>query len=256
MDNFNQATEAAVEATQNQDTPQEPKSTLEQQILDLDKVEKFKFGGKEMTREQLKNSMMMHSDYTKKTQSVSEVKKYIDNFHIDLERVIENPNLAGEFKKVYPKEFHRYMDYLVRQDAKPKEQSQGDPELREELNQIKNYMHQEQVKAKEAELDSIFTRLSPKYPDAIEDVVMARAQVLIDQGHEPTNEFWEKLFKSSHEQISKRFEDRKNKTLQDQRAANQRGRGPGIGGGTPGQAPKRLTMKEATEHAIRDLGKK
>lgn len=71
-ENFNQAEDSAVEATVNPQTatPQNNQPTT-QELIDLASVQKFKIDGKEMTFDQLKKSMMLHSDYTKKTQSVA-----------------------------------------------------------------------------------------------------------------------------------------------------------------------------------------
>lgn len=256
-ENFNQAEDSAVEATVNPQTatPQNNQPTT-QELIDLASVQKFKIDGKEMTFDQLKKSMMLNSDYTKKTQSVAEVQKYWKNLDIDLENVKSNPSLAAQFMQVYPKEFHKFLKTAgIREEVQEAKQS-GDPVLLEKVERLEKYLHNNEVKSKEAELDSIFSKNLTKYPEAIEDVVMAKAQVLLEQGQEPTQEFWDRLFKSNHEAMLKRMTERQQKVLTAQRASNEKGRSTGAGGGTPGQAPKRLTMKDAGEAMIADLKRK
>lgn len=254
---FDQAEDSAVEATVNPQQPAAPSTQpTAQELLDLDSVQKFKFGGKEMTVDQLKKQMMMHSDYTKKTQALSGVQKYWNNLDVDLDNIRSNPSLAAQFMQVYPKEFHKFLKTAgIKEEVREAKES-GDPVLLEKVERLEKYLHNNEVKAKEQELDSIFSKNLSKYPEAIEDVVMAKAQVLLEQGQEPTAEFWDKLFKSNHDAMMKRMTERQQKVVNTQREANAKGRGPGSGGGTPGQAPKRLTMKDAGEAMIADLRRK
>lgn len=254
---FDQAEESAVDATVNPQTPApQNNQPTTQELIDLASVQKFKIDGKEMTFDQLKKQMMMHSDYTKKTQSVAEVQKYWKNLDIDLENVKSNPSLAAQFMQVYPKEFHKFLKTAgIREEVQEAKQS-GDPVLLEKVERLEKYLHNNEVKAKEAELDSIFAKHLTKYPEAIEDVVMAKAQVLLDQGAEPTQEFWEKLFKSNHDAMLKRMTERQQKVVSTQREANNKGRSTGKGGGTPGQAPVKTKMRDVADVMIGDLRRK
>jgi hypothetical protein len=58
-----------------------------------------------LTPKDLKNSYLMREDYTRKTQEVAEARKYVDNFKYDLQSLVKQPSLMGQFEKVYPKEF-------------------------------------------------------------------------------------------------------------------------------------------------------
>ncbi len=230
--------------------------------LNLESVLKFKFGDREWTPEQLRKSILMHSDYTKKTQAVAETQKYWDNLDTDLENVRNNPQLRDAFLQTYPQAFHKYLrgGNENPSQSNQSQQNQLPPELLQKLSKVdelSSYIQEQQIKAHEANIDAKFSTLSKKYPDGIEDVVLARAQALMDRGTFVTDEVWEKLWKKSHEDVSSRFEARQKTTLQTQRAANQSARGPASGGGTPTGAPvKARTIKDATEMAIRSLSGK
>lgn len=242
--------------------PSSATSASEGDILNLDGSLKFKFEGREWTPEQLKKSVMMHSDYTKKTQAVAEKAKYFDNLEYDLENVRSNPKLAEEFVKIYPKEFHKYLNLSraqsqqaaeARQVSGNQSENQLPPELLQDIKSIKEYVNETQVKAHEAQIDATFQTLSKKYPDGIEDVVLARAQALLDRGTPIDSNVWERLWKQSHDDMNKRFETRQKTTLQTQRNSNARAQGPGAGGGTPSGSPKKMNLKEAEAHMINSL---
>lgn len=239
-----------------------------QAILELDKAQKFKLDGREWTPDQLKKSIMLHSDYTKKTQSVAETRKYYDNLEHDLEFIKSNPNKEQAmqmFMEIYPKAFHKYLSLIgggSEQAQALQTQSQNaqlPPELMKDLQMVKNYVQEKETQAIEAQLDNTFAALSKKYPDGDEDIVLARAQALLDAKRETepgfriTNEIWDKLWKSSHEKNVSKYESRQKGILEKQRTANTSARGPAPGGGTPGQAPVRMNMKQAEEYAIKTL---
>lgn len=232
-------------------------------ILNLDGVLKFKLGEREWTPDQLRKSILMHSDYTKKTQALAEKQKYWDNLDADLDSVRGNPQLIQAFLQTYPKEFHKYLrgngNEQAQQDRQDQTQSQQNlpPELLSEISGIKSYIQEQQIKAHEAQIDAKFATLQRKYPEGDEDVVLARAQALIDKGTHITDKVWEKLWKESHERYVSRYDARQKTTLNNQRTSNQSARGPASGGGTPAQAPQtKMSMKEATEYAVRTLSGK
>lgn len=248
----------------NQQSNTQGTPATEQTPYVLDTAQKFMWKGKEMTPGQLEKGFMLHSDYTKKAQQVAEQRKFYDNVDADLEKVRANPALKSEFLKVYPKEFHKLLSYMgikeEPQGGMPNgfDKAQLPPEMQQALNDIKSfkdYVQNNEIKAKEQELENISMRLTQKYPEAIEDVVLARAQVLIDDGVELTEAVWDKLYKASHEGMLKRDNERKTKTFDSQKQSNQQGRSIGKGGGTAGSAPKRMSMAEATEAAVRDYTK-
>lgn len=242
---------------QNQGHEQQAPET--QEAPDLDKLGRFKFEGRELTPDQLRKERMLHSDYTKKTQALSEEKKYWANLDADIAKVQHDPSLAAQFKKLYPKDFHKFLTYAGYKESEAREETQSkgnqgiDPEIIQEFNQMKNYIREQEVAKHEAVLDTKFAKLSQKYPDGVEDVVLARAEALMNKQIELTDEVWEKLWKDSHESMVTRYRSGQKKLVDTQRAANQRGKAQGPGGGTPGAAPQRMKLKDVADFAIRDL---
>lgn len=237
-----------------------------QAILDLEKAQKFKFGDREWTPDQLKKSIMLHSDYTKKTQAVAETRKYYDNLEADLDYIKSSPNKQEAmqmFMQTYPKTFHRYLSLVGGHEQaaslQAQSQSQIPQELLQDLQMVKSYVQEKETQAIEAQLDQTFSTLAKKYPEGDEDVVLARAQALLDSKRETepgfriTNEMWDKLWKSSHEKNVSKYEARQKGILEKQRTANQSYKGPAAGGAVPGQAPVRMNLKQATEHAVKTL---
>lgn len=224
--------------------------------IDLDTADKVRWEGKEYSPADFKKMMMFQQDYTRKTQSVSESQKYYQNLEYDLEAVKNDPKLAAEFQKLYPKEFHKFLKVVMPKEWGGEGQKQGDlpPEIQEKLDRFDSYIKNQEVSAEEAKIESITSKLAQKYPDAIEDVVLARAQALVEQGHALNPEIWDKLYKTSHDFMVKKMTEKQTKQFDTQKNLNQQGRGIGPGGGTPGQAPVKRTMAQATEDAIRDMG--
>lgn len=246
---------------------QEQSQQAAEATIDLEKVAKVKFNGREWTPDELKKSHMLHSDYTKKTQAVSEQSKYWRALEHDLQSVSSNPSLANQFYKLYPKEFHKYLKLAgidsaqdqSQMDSQPRATDKGlDPELVQRLDRMEGYIREKEVEKHEAVLDSKFSRLSQKYPEAMEDVVLAQAQNLLDRnaddrGYEISDEVWDRLWKQSHDSMVKRYGERQSKVLNTQREANQRGKAQGPGGGVPGSAPQRVKLKDVAEIAVKDL---
>lgn len=283
MDQLEQATQAlqtdvanAQQSNASQQAPQQTERAPEQQgmtaeeIIDLEKVQKVRFDGKELTPEQLRKERMMHGDYTKKTQALSEQTKYWRALEFDLDAVSKNPSLASQFYKMYPKEFHKFLKMAgvdgaqeqSQTDSQPRATDKGlDPELLQRLDRMEGYIREKEVEKHEAVLDSKFSRLSQKYPEAMEDVVLAQAQVLLDKnaddrGYEISDEVWDRLWKQSHDSMVKRDRERQSKVLTTQREANQKGKAQGPGGGVPGSAPQRVRLKDVAELAVKDLTSK
>jgi len=227
--------------------------------IDLDTADKVRWEGKEYTPADFRKMMMFQQDYTRKTQSVAETQKYYENLQYDLEAVKGNPKLAAEFQKLYPQTFHKYLDTVMPKDWKngsQQDESNLPPEIKEKLDRFDSYIKNQEVSAEETKIEAITSKLAQKYPDAIEDVVLARAQALVEQNHTLTPEIWDKLYKTSHEFMAKRIAEKQTKQFDAQKNANQQGRGIGPGGGTPGQAPVKRTFAQATDAAIQDLGNK
>lgn len=234
--------------------PGQVEQTEQQQIVDLDSVDKFKFAGKEWTPKDFQGAYMMQSDYTKKTQALAEERKYFDNLTADLESVKSNPSLIEKFKSVYPEKFHKFLGYVQgasqpqAQKQTENAQSQIDPAFKERFERLESEIHERKVQAIEAELDAKFKGLSEKYPMADEEAVLARAQALIDRGEKLNDKIWDGLWKSVNERNQKLAEQFYAKKIKEQKTTNQKGKDIASGGGTPGQAPKvARSIKEATQ---------
>ncbi len=248
-------------------------------VLDLDKLDRFRFQGKEWTAKDLRSAYMMKQDYTRKTQEVSETRKYADNFDADLSSILENPQLLDEMRKVYPASYVAVAEKVLAraqaQGSSPSSNSQGtttqtNPEFEKfrkefedfkskEFSGLKNTIsgyerekHQAEIAKAEAWLDKTYANLGKKYPNAMEEVVTARAAYLREQGNNITEQVIERLFKDVDKMMSEKFNSRAQKRVSGQLDANLRGKDTGAGGGIPGSpAVKPANMKEAKEAALK-----
>ncbi len=257
IEQANEALEAGLSEASTSATPaQSTGQSVSTEPVDLDVVTKVKWEGKEYTPTDFRKMMMRQEDYTRKTQSLSETQKYYNALQYDFVAVRENPKLAQEFLKMYPETFHKYLDAVMPKDWKTgaqEEKGNLPPEIDARLSRFENYIREQEVSAEEAKIDNLTSKLSQKYPEAIEDVVLARAQAFVESGRNLSQEDWDKLYKTSHDFMVKKMTEKQNNNFNAQKNANQKGRGIGPGGGTPGQAPRRLSFNEATEAAIKDL---
>jgi hypothetical protein len=212
-----EAPESSASAAPETTAPEAHVSEEAQALTEIEKLERFKFGGKEWTPAEAKNAWLRQQDYTKKTQSLSEKEKawekqvseyreraegyskYVQNFEIDIENVLRDPRLASEFKKIYPTEFHSILDKRLQGASSnvPREttgttQPTRDPYLESRLAQLEGHIKQREqldqqkvfeadVKANEAMLDSICDRLGKEYNFADQDAVLSRAEQMLSQ---------------------------------------------------------------------------
>lgn len=235
----------------------------EQELIDLDKVQKFKYGGREWTPKDFQGAVMMQSDYTKKTQAIAQERKYYDNLSADLEAVKGNPQLIDEFKKVYPEKFHSFLSYIQKEEQRqakeaPQEQA-SDPaykQFQSRIEQIENHFKEQEVSSINAELDNKFSQLSKKYDMADEESVLARAQTLVEklQSENPgqkvkiSDQQWDQLWKTVHDKAEAAFNARYTKQVQSKLQNNARAKDVPAGGGIPGQAPRKFeTIREASD---------
>lgn len=248
------------------ETDQPDAAPQKEELMDLGSVKRFRFEGREWTPKELRSAYMAHADYTRKTQALAEEKKFISNYRYDLEQVKKDPRLAEAFKKVYPEDYHYLLEPILRQAQQPTRQTQEaqtrvSPEWEERISRIENdvssqkqELHERQVNAINAELDSKFQKLAEKYPMADEEAVVARAQALHDRGEKLTDQVWDSLWRSHHEKMSGYVNKLQSERFKEQKAANIKGKDMGSGGGIPGQAPRiPKTIKEARDLMLKDL---
>lgn len=248
---------------QNPETQENDSQPTEQELLDLAAVEKFKFKDKEWTADELEKAMMMQSDYTRKTQALSEERKYYDNLSADLEAIKMNPSLAARFKEVYPEKFHGYLNYVLGQagrgsesPAATKDQPNLPPEVLSRLEKVEQRFFETDVKNNEQWLDTQFAKFSSKFEHAREQDVVTMLQArLAEKTKEGTGKLTEKdveeAFKVSHEAMESFAKAYVKKLNSKQMKANELGRDVPRGGGIPGQAPVvARNLKEATAAAL------
>lgn len=254
--------EASTETAPEEGTGQEQEKTPE--LTDLSKLEKFVFKGEEMTPEDFERSLLRQQDYTKKTQALAEERKYFDNLSADLETVKQNPRLAEEFKRTYPEKFHGYLNVLGIQSSEMQQgardeghQAQIPSELIGRIEKLEGAITAREKEALDARIDAIEKDLSPKYKHAnLPDVYGAAQEFMKREGIDPKTinaEILEPFFKASHDYFTQQFKEWQKEALQSQRDANKKGSDIGRGGGTPGEAPQRMSMKEAEEAMIEHI---
>jgi hypothetical protein len=260
----NESTQEVSDVTS--DVAQETQTTEQPSILDLDsgQYEKFKWDGKEWDRNDFRNAYLMQQDYTKKTQTLSEERKYYDNLEHDLETVKRNPEAAKQFLSVYPKKFHRFLDYVKQPVAttdkvssmkQSPQQSDEVTKLLERIDQLEGRFRDTDVAKLEQDLDAKFEKFGKDYAYADQAVVISRAQALIDQGHVVSDDVFKKLFKESNDHFLKKAEEHYSKRVQEQKTVNAKAKDVPSGGGIPGSAPKvARNIKEASDIFRRDLG--
>lgn len=238
------------------------------EITDLGSLEKFLYEGKEWTPQDLKKAIMMQSDYTRKTQAIAKEKEFTEALKWDLPKVLKNPSLIIEFKKIYPESYHAWIDEVVGdlvsdQPEQREEEVQAPSDnivmkriqrLETTLNNYERKSFDSEVKVKTAEINSLFDKMSKKYSYAKEKEVISDAQLLLEQkgeGEELTEDDWNSLWKSSHDDSLKRFGQYQKGLVDQQKQASSRARDVPAGGGVVGNAPQKLNFKQATEAAIK-----
>lgn len=228
-------------------------------MMDLESVQKFRFGGKEWTPKEFQGAYMMQADYTRKTQQLAEERKYFDNLNADLAAVKANPSLESKFREVYPAKYHAYLDYVAQKQAQAGQNSQSpygniDPAFQRRFESLEADMNTRKVEAINAELDARFKTLSEKYPLADEEAAIARAQALHSKGIQLNDKVWDQIWKAVSDKNEAVFKKYGAAQVNKQKQANQQGKDAAPGGGIPGQAPKRpKTIKEASQFALEEM---
>lgn len=240
-------------------------------VADLDKLERFRFAGREWSPKELKNAYLMQSDYTRKMQEVAETRKYTDNFASDLQTVLKDRHRLEEMRRIYPKEYMDVAERILQEKGgqpAPTQPTQTDsvkshPEfqqLRSELDQWKAEKEQAQVASNQSWLDTQFDKLAKKYPFADPEVITARAEIAITRHGQKLaadgngEQLLDRLFKKNDEEIKAKWAEHYKGKVNQQIDVGKRGKDVGAGGGVPGSAPKGFkTIKEATNAFLSDI---
>lgn len=251
--------------------PQETQGQTREEILqDLEKLERFTFKGKEYTARDLESAMMRQQDYTRKTQELASERRFVENVDDDIENVLSNPSLAAKFKEIYPEKYHAKLDRALNtfgrmtqtQKQTPEEQSwRTDPELaqmKRDVTEWKAFQTAEQQKQAEKTIDNILEQMATKFKvskemrTVAEEMVVSRANVAINQNLPLNRETWEKIYSGVHKELSGIAKSYNQELIKQQQDANAKARDASSGGQAPGQSPKRMSFREATEAAVRD----
>lgn len=251
-------------------------------ILDLDKLERFRFENRELTPKELKRAFLRQEDYSRKTQELSKEREsveqskqefnwYAKNFQADLPRVLKNPALLKEMAKHYPEEFVQRASEIVKSLGQRGTESSApkadDNPLAREIEAIKEWkgdveaqIQQANAAKADALLETWFGSCEKKYPEA-EIVVcteIARQLATKLEAQRPpqqfTQEHLERIFKADHESREAKYAKKYRAKVEEQKGASSKAKDTGAGGGTPGHAPvKARTIKEATAQYLKDL---
>lgn len=259
--------------TTSQETSSAPQGEQLPSIADLDKMDRFKFDGREMTREELKSSYLRQQDYTRKTQELAEQRrafeqdrKFYENLNADLRMVQQNPALANEFIKIYPQRFHSALRDVLNggqpaSTQQTQQQNRGpDVDMMSRMANLEKFYHDQEVSKNETQINGTIDKMSSKYPDAIPELVIGRVfeaytQMLKnDPQAKLTSQMWEDTFKSVDSFMKDRVNTMYKSKQQEQLKANKRSGDVSAGGGTVGRAPQKFKdLKSVTEFAVRDL---
>lgn len=240
-------------------------NTAEQtQVTSLDSLSEFEFQGEKYTPDRLQELIHGYRQSTERLQSIAEQERqeqrYLDNLDADIAAVIEKPHLAQQFKAVYPKKYHQVLDRMLTRMGKGDEtQSRSGlpPEFLQKLERVdllEQRLHQYEVEAANAKIDAILPKLLDKYPMAIEDQILAKAEVYLQNGGRLNEQTWERLVKESHELARKKADAYYKRQMENQISKGQIAKDAGPGGATPGQAPKApKTFAEAERAMIEEM---
>lgn len=252
-----------------------------QAIAELDKMERFKFRGKEYTPKELEAIFSRDKEtqkaFTQKTQALAEErkvvlerKKYFDNLAYDLDAVRKNPSLAQEFLKIYPKEFHSYLDQITRstsegQNVHQPVQSQIPVEYLSKVEQLERFVRDQEVAKAEGEINQYIESVKKEFPRASMKEVLADVYEYWNQlepdpitGMKPplTIETFREAAKASEQERINEYTAWYKDKQEQQRLANEKGKGVAPGGGTVGQAPKKYkSFSELNKDVISNFTK-
>lgn len=257
--------EQTTESPSTEQAPQaaaaEPSKEALAAILELDKVDKFKFDGQEWTAKDLKAAILRQKDYTQKTQglakereSLESEKKFRENLAWDLLKLRDNPKLIEEFWQVYPKAYHSYAETFLKQspseptETKVQNVPQVPIELLSDIKSLKEFRDEYKIRESEQAIEKTYAEFSEKYPETKSVLghkqVMAMAFETNSKGQELTPDVWEQIFKTVHDELAE-FKNsgiaEKKEAMKKQTEANQKARDVGPGGGMAGRAPTKFT---------------
>lgn len=261
------------------------KPTEQSEITELEKLERFKFKGEEWTPKKAEQAFMRQQDYTKKAQELAEQRKeydaelkhreYRSNLKADINHVLKNPSLADEFKKIYPEEYHYALELALGKNQQQVEQKQEQslpPEVLEKLkkldehdqtlNEFKAKAYETEKQAVDARLEANESKFTQKYPYskyALERVYGALETYAVNNKitniKDIPDSVFEHMYKTAHDQMLKNAEEINQARVKKQMDAHKDAQDIGKGGGIPGEAPKKIRLRDVADSVINDLNR-
>jgi hypothetical protein len=219
------------------------------QLTNLDSLSEFEFQGEKFTPERFQEIYKGFQTLSEQQKSVQSEDRYWRNLEADLDNVRQNQSLADAFKRTYPAKFHAVLGAIVRGETPGADQNQSQlpkeflnefGQLKSSYGQLQNQLHQMAVDSANAKLDAILPKLYDKFPMAVEDQVLARAEAILTNGGKLTEATWERLAKESHEAVQKKADGFYKKQLNAQTEKGLMGKDIGSGGAVPGKAPQKI----------------
>lgn len=259
--------------------------SLDQAIFDLEKAEKFTFGGREWTRDGLKalidqekKFQSMDKDYTTKMQTLSKERKsfeensnYYKNLHWDLPKLVQNPSLIQEFIQKYPPEFHKIAaEYLKANQPGQSEQQRGvqnqptvDVDTLSRLERLEKLNTQREIRTHEQEITNIRQELNQKFPNvnrpSTQKMILAEAYELLEARRETEPEFqltkedWEQIYKQVSDEVAAIAKADYGDLVKKQTEANSKAKGVAPGGGTAAAPPVKFKKFDQIDKHVESL---
>lgn len=234
----------------------QPAAEAQPAITNLDSISEFEFQGEKLTPDRLQEIMHGYRTLSKEQTNVEKYRSYVQNYEADVQNVLDGRASAEAFKKLYPSEFHAYLEKALRsaqgdtQQGVPKEFLNEFGQLKTEYQTLKQQIHQMAVDSANAKIEATLPKLLDKYPMAIEDQVLAKAQAYLEKGGRLNEAVWERLAKESHEVFQKKADAFYKKQLTTQIEKGKEAKDIGPGGSPPGKAPKKVTTFAEAEKAM------
>jgi hypothetical protein len=246
-----------------------------QAIHDLEKLEKFRYQGKEWTAKDLEKAILRQQDYTRKTQSLSDERKtyeterqsdekYYNNLHWDLLAVANNPNLAAKFLELYPEKFHTYLkDTLSKASGTQSNQGNNnvnqqnqtpDIEMMSKVQKLEKFYDEQQTAKTTTEINKSIEKYSKEYKDAIPELVIGRVYEAYNNGTKVDDSLWSETFKQVDNEMKQMLRDRYGSLVKEQKKANAKGRDVDSGSGTISNAPQKFkSIGDVTKNALKEI---
>lgn len=242
----------------------------EPQVTDLDSLERFRFQGRELSKDDLQKLLAGES-----REAESAYAKFDANFRYDLATVLEDPSKLAAFRSIYPPEYVQLAERALKAQGVNPQSPQGQPNAKQDsqpadpriarlekiADQWEAAQRESRVNQITSALDKSFDKFSKKYPDADQEVINSRLFALRQQGIELQDQngklredVIEKLFKDDNGARLKAKEDWWKQKVEAQKRANSQARDVGRGGSASSPPPQKArNIKEATAAALASL---